>query len=215
MLMGAQDVVQSSLMLHLHVLILSSLLCPQHQPCLQCIDWNEDDHTAMDGSDDDGESEEEIYAADVNAPKPGEPQLTPEARVFQAVSGMLFNAQADVVEEQLHRKGPTADRLLRHVDTLQSCRVRRPRGAVAIGWPPPYMEPRARGSPVRPRTAGNPVYVLSAVPATLASLSRAYSRPSFLKVSPMTHLVARWQQAQGKASSLSHSLHLPRWPYLT
>jgi len=41
--------------------------------------------------------------------------LTPEARVFQAVSGMLFNAQADVVEEQLHR---TADRLLRHVDTL-------------------------------------------------------------------------------------------------
>jgi len=202
--MGAQDVVQSSLMLHLHVLILSSLLCPQHQPCLQCIDWNEDDHTAMDGSDDDGESEEEIYAADVNAPKPGEPQLTPEARVFQAVSGMLFNAQADVVEEQLHRKGPTADRLLRHVDTLQSCRVRRPRGAVAIGWPPPYMEPRARGSPVRPRTAGNPVYVLSAValPATLASLSRAYSRPSFLKVSRMTHLVARWRSGAVAASAV-------------
>jgi len=57
-------------------------------------------------------------AADVYALKPGEPQLTPEARVFQAVLGMLFNAQADVVEEQLHRKGPTADRLLRHVDTL-------------------------------------------------------------------------------------------------
>ncbi len=81
-------------------------------------DWNEDDHTAVPGSDDDDESEEEMDAADVQAPKSGESHLTPEARVFQAVSGMLFNAQADVVEEQLHRKGPTADRLLRHVNTL-------------------------------------------------------------------------------------------------
>lgn len=57
-------------------------------------------------------------ASDLQAPKDGEEQLTPEARVFQAVAGMLFNVQADVAEEQLQRKGPTVDRLLRHVDTL-------------------------------------------------------------------------------------------------
>ena len=85
---------------------------------MHCIDWSEDDRTAIDGSDNDGESEEEMDAAAVHALKPGEPQLTSEARVFQAVSGMLFNAQADVVQEQLHRKEPTADRLLRHVNTL-------------------------------------------------------------------------------------------------
>ena len=98
------------------------MLCVQrHEPlCLQCLDWNEDDSPSANGSDDDGdgESEEEMDVADVHSPKPGEPQLTPEARVFQAVSGMLFNAHVDVVEEQLRRKGPTADRLLRHVDTL-------------------------------------------------------------------------------------------------
>ncbi|DBA77844.1 TPA: hypothetical protein ACH3X1_009198 [Trebouxia sp. C0004] len=72
-------------------------------------DWNEDNHTDVPASDDE-ESEEEMIASGVQAPKSGEAHLTPEARVFEAVSGMLFNAQADVVEEQLHRKGPTADR---------------------------------------------------------------------------------------------------------
>ena len=71
----------------------------------------------MPGSDDE-KSEEEMDVSDVQAAKPGEPHLTPEARVLQAVSGMLFNAQADMVEEQPDRKGPAADRLLRHLKTL-------------------------------------------------------------------------------------------------
>lgn len=48
----------------------------------------------------------------------GEHKLTPEGRVFQAVAGVLFNAQADEVHYVLERKGPAAARLLRHIDIL-------------------------------------------------------------------------------------------------
>lgn len=56
-------------------------------------------------------------AADVQVPKPGEAHMTPEARVFQAVSGMLFNAQADVVEEQLRRSAII--KLIPNIDNLR------------------------------------------------------------------------------------------------
>lgn len=66
-------------------------------------DWDQGLDGASDGSEDDSDSGEELDVADVREGRNGEHKLTPEARVFQAVAGMLFNAQADEVRDVLER----------------------------------------------------------------------------------------------------------------